>query len=55
MKNKLKSALMYITIIILLVTRYVEYKNISIHLPLTTITDLAMIVLIVLVLLKNNK
>lgn len=54
-REKIKSVLLLITIAILLVTRFMEHKNISIAIPVTLITDVAMIILIVLTLLKNNR
>ncbi len=53
-RERIKSVLLLITIAILLVTRFLEHKNISIAIPVTLITDVAMIILIVLALLKNN-
>lgn len=54
-REKIKSILILITIAILIVTRFMEHKNISIAIPVTLITDVAMVILIILVLLKSNK
>ncbi len=54
-REKIKSVLLLLTISILLVTRYMEHKNISIAIPVTLISDVAMVILIVLALLKSNR
>ncbi|KAF5068132.1 hypothetical protein DSECCO2_246340 [anaerobic digester metagenome] len=54
-REKIKSILILITIAILIVTRFMEHKNISIAIPVTLITDASMVILIVLALLKSNK
>ncbi|AMJ42455.1 hypothetical protein SDC9_185248 [bioreactor metagenome] len=51
-REKIKSVLLLTTIAILLVTKFMEHKSITIALP---ITDIAMVILIVLTLLKNNR
>lgn len=53
MREKVKSILLLIVIMALIVTRYVEYRNKSIYLPVTKITDVFMILLIILTLFKK--